>query len=213
MGEACHSWDPAAYTCNAHFVSDLGHDVVELLHPLAGQRILDLGCGDGTLALALTQAGASVLGVDSSPEFIAAALARGVDARVMDAEHLAFTAEFDAVFSNAALHWMRDADAVIAGVRCALMPGGRFVGECRGDSNGVDRGAQEKRNRRCGALALVFPHGGRISRKIGGARVRGRDDSDHSAANAVADRYAGLVGDVRRSIPGRRRRIGACGDS
>jgi trans-aconitate methyltransferase len=129
------SWDPKAYACNAYFVSDLGHDVVELLHPRAGQRILDLGCGDGTLALALAQAGASVLGVDSSPEFIAAARARGVDARVMDAEHLAFTAEFDAVFSNAALHWMRDADAVIAGVRCALKPGGRFVGEFGGHGN------------------------------------------------------------------------------
>lgn len=130
-----HCWDPEAYARNAQFVSDLGQGVVELLRPCAGERILDLGCGDGTLALALAQAGATVVGIDSSPEFVTAARARGLDARVMDAQQLAFTAEFDAVFSNAALHWMRDADAVIAGVRRALKPGGRFVGEFGGHGN------------------------------------------------------------------------------
>jgi trans-aconitate methyltransferase len=129
------SWDPQAYARNAHFVSDLGQDVVELLCPRAGERILDLGCGDGTLASALARVGASVVGIDSSPEFIAAARARGVDAHVMDAQQLTFAEEFDAVFSNAALHWMRDADAVIAGVRYALKPGGRFVGEFGGHGN------------------------------------------------------------------------------
>jgi hypothetical protein len=73
-----------------------------------------------------------VVGVDASPEQVAAARARGLDARVADGERLGFDAEFDAVFSNAALHWMRDPDAVIAGVRRALVPGGRFVGELGG---------------------------------------------------------------------------------
>jgi len=128
-------WDTKAYARNAQFVSELGQNVVELLCPHEGERILDLGCGDGTLASVLAQAGACVVGIDSSPEFVSSARARGVDAHVMDAGRLAFAAEFDAVFSNAALHWMRDADAVIAAVRRALKPGGRFVAEFGGHGN------------------------------------------------------------------------------
>jgi SAM-dependent methyltransferase len=73
--------------------------------------------------------------VDAAPDLIAAAKARGLDARLMDGQTLPFAAEFDAVFSNAALHWMRDADAVIAGVKRALKPGGRFVAEMGGHGN------------------------------------------------------------------------------
>ena len=76
-----------------------------------------------------------MVGVDAGPDMIAAARARGLDARVMDGQRLAFTAEFDAVFSNAALHWMRDQGAVLAGVRRALKPGGRFVAEMGGQNN------------------------------------------------------------------------------
>ena len=125
-------WDPDAYGTNARFVSDLGGGVVELLDPLPGERILDLGCGDGALTLALLEAGAEVVGVDGSPQMVAAARAAGIDARVVDGHALDFEGEFDAVFSNAALHWMRRPDAVIAGVRRALKPGGRFVGEMGG---------------------------------------------------------------------------------
>jgi SAM-dependent methyltransferase len=106
--------------------------VLELLAPVAGERILDLGCGDGALTAELVARGCRVVGVDASPEQIAAARARGVDARVADGQRLAFDAEFDAVFSNAALHWMTDPDAVLAGVRRALVPGGRFVCELGG---------------------------------------------------------------------------------
>lgn len=103
--------------------------------PLAGERILDLGCGDGALTEKLASLGCQVVGVDSSPAQVAAAQARGLDARVVDAQHLPFEAEFDAVFSNAALHWMRQPEAVIAGVWRALEPGGRFVGEMGGAGN------------------------------------------------------------------------------
>lgn len=122
-------WSPEGYDRNARFVSDLGAAVLDLLDPQPGERILDLGCGDGALTLQLIARGARVVGVDASPEFVAAARARGIDARVGDGEELAFDAAFDAVFSNAALHWMRDHDALLAGVRRALLPGGRFVGE------------------------------------------------------------------------------------
>lgn len=129
------TWDPARYARNARFVADFGLPVVELLDPQPGERILDLGCGDGALTEKLASLGCQVVGVDSSPEQIAAAQARGLDARVVDAHHLPFEAEFDAVFSNAALHWMRQPEAVLAGVWRALEPGGRFVGELGGAGN------------------------------------------------------------------------------
>jgi SAM-dependent methyltransferase len=113
-------------------VSELGAPVVELLAPAPGERVLDLGCGDGVLTEKLAARGCRVIAVDASPEQIAAARGRGIDARVADGQRLGFDAEFDAVFSNAALHWMMDPDAVIAGVRRALVPGGRCVGELGG---------------------------------------------------------------------------------
>jgi trans-aconitate methyltransferase len=126
------SWDPGRYERHARFVSELGAPVVELLAPRAGERILDLGCGDGVLTSKLAAAGARVLGLDTSEAFVAAARKLGLDARVQSGEDLRFTAEFDAVFSNAALHWMKRADAVVDGVWRALVPGGRFVGEFGG---------------------------------------------------------------------------------
>lgn len=129
------SWNARQYADNARFVSDLGLPVVELLAPRAGERILDLGCGDGPLTAKLVAMGCSVVGVDGSPEMVAAARALGLDARVMDGQALTFDAEFDAVFSNAALHWMPRGEAVIDGAWRALKPGGRFVGEFGGRDN------------------------------------------------------------------------------
>jgi SAM-dependent methyltransferase len=113
-------------------VSELGAPVVALLAPVAGERILDLGCGDGALTADLVARGCRVVAVDASPAQVEAARARGLDAHVMDGHALAFDGEFDAVFSNAALHWMLDADRVVAGVARALRRGGRFVGEFGG---------------------------------------------------------------------------------
>jgi len=126
------TWDPDRYARNARFVSDLGMPVVELLAPRAGERVLDLGCGDGALTEHLVALGCEVVGVDASAEQVRAACERGLDARVTSGEALAFENEFDAVFSNAAMHWMRNAEAVIAGVHRALRPGGRFVAEFGG---------------------------------------------------------------------------------
>lgn len=129
------TWDADRYRRHADFVPELGMPVLDLLAPAAGERVLDLGCGDGALTEKIAASGAAVVGIDSSPEMVDAARRRGIDARVGDGAALPFAAEFDAVFSNAALHWMRDPDPVIAGVRRALKPGGRFVGEFGGHGN------------------------------------------------------------------------------
>jgi len=126
------TWDPDRYARNARFVADLGAPLIDLLAPQPGERILDLGCGDGALTERLAACGCTVVGVDGSAEQITAAKTRGLDAHVMNGEALTFSHEFDAVFSNAALHWMKRADAVIEGVRRALKPGGRFVAEMGG---------------------------------------------------------------------------------
>jgi len=129
-------WNAAAYAANADFVPALGQPVLDLLQPQSGERILDLGCGDGTLTEKLVASGTRVVGIDNSPDMVAAARQRGIDARIMDARALLFENEFDAVFSNAVLHWIKDdPDAPIAGAFRALRSGGRFVGEFGGYAN------------------------------------------------------------------------------
>lgn len=127
--EAGQAWNARAYAHNAAFVAELGTGVLELLDPKAGERILDLGCGDGALTQRIAAFGATVVGCDASRELIAAARGRGLDALHADGHALPFASEFDAVFSNAALHWMTRPNDVLAGVRRALRPRGRFVGE------------------------------------------------------------------------------------
>jgi len=128
-------WTSDTYRQNAPYVPALGAAVFDLLNPQAGERILDVGCGEGSLTERIVAAGATVVGIDASPEMAAAAKARGLDARVMNAEELTFAREFDAVFSNAALHWVRNHDAMLSGVHRALKPGGRFVAEFGGHGN------------------------------------------------------------------------------
>lgn len=128
-------WDPASYATNAAFVPALGAPVLALLDPQPGERILDLGCGDGVLTEKLVAAGAEVFAIDASPAMVEAARARGLDAHVQDGQSLDYAPEFDAIFSNAALHWMLDAHAVARGAFTALRPGGRFVGEMGGRGN------------------------------------------------------------------------------
>jgi trans-aconitate methyltransferase len=128
-------WNPEQYRKHAAFVPALGQKLVALLAGRAGERVLDLGCGDGALTIQLVEAGCEVIGVDASAQQVAAARALGIDARVMSGEALSFESCFDAVLSNAALHWMRDAQAVANGVLRALVPGGRFVAEMGGAGN------------------------------------------------------------------------------
>jgi len=135
VSNAASRWDAADYARSAAFVPALGAPVLALLDPRPGEHILDLGCGDGALTVKIAEAGADVMGIDASESMVAAARERGVDAHVANGEALAFGPEFDAVFSNAALHWMLDGKAVAAGVHRALKPGGRFVGEMGGQGN------------------------------------------------------------------------------
>jgi trans-aconitate methyltransferase len=129
-------WKADRYAENAHFVPALGKPVLDLLKVHPGERVLDLGCGDGILTEKIAALGAGVVGVDSSQDMVEAARRRGLDARVADAYHLDFIREFDAVFCNAALHWMKEKpDAVISGVSRALKPKGRFVAEMGGHGN------------------------------------------------------------------------------
>ena len=137
MVNLANRWSPADYAKNAAFVPQLGDAVLHLLAPRPGELILDVGCGDGALTARIAAAGANVIGLDASVEMVEAARARGIDAFVADAEgmDLARFGQFDAVFSNAALHWMLDPDAVATGIFAALKAGGRFVGEMGGEGN------------------------------------------------------------------------------
>ena len=128
-------WNPERYAASARFVADLGEPLLALLAPKAGERILDLGCGDGVLTEKIAASGATVVGVDASEAMVIAARKRGLDARVMDGQALTFDREFDAMLSNAAMHWMPKAEAVVKGVRRALKPHGRMVAEFGGKGN------------------------------------------------------------------------------
>jgi SAM-dependent methyltransferase len=130
------TWDPKDYGRNATFVHGLAGGVFQWLDAKPNESILDLGCGDGQLTQRIAAAGASVAGVDTSPEMLAAARSRGIEAHECYAESLPFAdRSFDAVFSNAVLHWIRDQDAMMVQVRRVLKPGGRFVAEMGGHGN------------------------------------------------------------------------------
>lgn len=131
------AWDAQLYDNRHAFVWRHGASLVELLDPKPGERTLDLGCGTGHLSARIAEAGAEVLGVDGSPEMVEAA-ARAYPAmrfEVADARTLKYEGQFDAVFSNAVLHWVKEAEAVARGVARALRPGGRFVAEFGGKGN------------------------------------------------------------------------------
>ncbi len=128
-------WKTQDYTLHANFVSALAQEVMQDLAPQRGEKILDIGCGDGELGAFIMEQGATVLGIDSSSSFVEAARSRGVNTRIEDAQNIQFEDEFDAVFSNAALHWMPRQQQLITRVFHALKPGGRFVVEMGGDGN------------------------------------------------------------------------------
>lgn len=129
------SWNPESYAKNARFVSELGEPLLQLLDPKPEETILDLGCGDGALTEKIAKVGGKVLGVDSSIAQLQAARSRGLHVAAMDGQQLSVKRKFDAVFTNAALHWMKDAEKVVDEVASALKPGGRFVGEFGGKGN------------------------------------------------------------------------------
>lgn len=130
-------WSPEQYRARTGFVTTGGLPVVDLLAPRPGERILDLGAGTGELTRAIAARGAQVVGLDASEAMVTAARAAhpGLTFEVGDAQALAYEAEFDAVFSNAALHWMPRAEAVARGIHRALRPGGRLALEMGGHGN------------------------------------------------------------------------------
>ena len=130
-------WDSALYDSKHSFVSHFGEEMIALLAPQVGERILDLGCGTGHLAHKIAGYGATVIGMDHSPAMIAQAQQHYPELTFLvgDGEDFTFDAPFDAVFSNAALHWMKHADAVAGCIARALRPGGRFVAELGGRTN------------------------------------------------------------------------------
>ena len=123
------AWDAKLYDGKHSFLWEKGKGVVELLAPQPGERILDLGCGTGHLTAEIAASGADTVGIDQSADMIAQARRQFPNLRfeVCDAREIPFTGEFDAVFSNAALHWIPEAGRVIESVARALKPGGRFV--------------------------------------------------------------------------------------
>ena len=130
-------WNAGLYDDKHSFVWKMAAGLLDLLAAQPGERILDVGCGTGHLTAQIGQAGALVTGIDRSPEMVRQAQEKYPDLRfqVMDAREIAFTESFDAVFSNATLHWIREPELVIAGIARCLRPGGRFVAEFGGKGN------------------------------------------------------------------------------
>jgi len=137
MSTNCDRWDATLYDERHGFVHRLGASVVELLDPKPGERVLDVGCGTGHLTKKIAEAGANVVGVDASAAMIAEARRNFPDLQfeIADATAMHFAQSFDAVFSNAALHWVRPPDAAVARMHEALQPGGRLVIEMGGKGN------------------------------------------------------------------------------
>jgi trans-aconitate methyltransferase len=132
-----HTWNTTLYDGKHNFVAKYGEAVLDLLAPQPGERILDLGSGTGDLSHKIAQSGATVVGLDSSPDMIASARAKypAIEFVLGDARTFAFDAPFDAVFSNAVLHWVRPPEDAVRCISAALRPGGRFVAEFGGKDN------------------------------------------------------------------------------
>ena len=132
-----HDWNPGLYQSNHSFVWEYGRDLIGLLAPQSGERILDVGCGTGQLSAEIAHLGADVTAIDKSEAMVAQARNNFPDVRfhVQDVSSLPFVEEFDGVFSNAALHWVTRADEAAAAMSHALKPGGRIVAEFGGRGN------------------------------------------------------------------------------
>lgn len=130
-------WNPELYTQRHSFVYQYGEGLVDLLTPKPGERILDLGCGTGELTNQISEAGANVVGIDSSEELIATAQQQFplLTFHQQDATQLTEVEQYDAVFSNAVLHWIFDQNAVTQSMFRALIPSGRLVVEFGGEGN------------------------------------------------------------------------------
>jgi trans-aconitate methyltransferase len=130
-------WDAKLYDSAANFVTGYGGALVDLLDPKTGERILDVGCGTGHLTQEIRGRGGKVVGLDSSPNMIQEARKLYPDLEFVQADASSFTFKepFDAIFSNAALHWVTHAEGAVTCMSQSLRPGGRFVIEMGGKGN------------------------------------------------------------------------------
>ena len=128
------NWNPTLYDQKHSYASECGKSLISLLEPQPGESILDIGCGTGHLTQAIAEAGAHVIGIDSSARMLETARTAypELELLVVDARTFSFPTPFDAVFSNAALHWIPEAEEVVRNIAAALKPGGRFVAEFSG---------------------------------------------------------------------------------
>jgi len=130
-------WDAKLYDHQHRFVSSYGEELIELLNPLSGEQVLDIGCGTGDLAALIQQKGATVTGLDNAAAMIQAARKKypSIQFDVKPAEDFRYHSSFDAVFSNATLHWVLEKEKAVQCIHKALKPGGRFVAELGGEGN------------------------------------------------------------------------------
>lgn len=137
MDQRAEPWNPDLYQSSHSFVWKFGRDLLALLAPQPGERILDVGCGTGQLTAEIGNSGAQAQGIDNSGSMVAQARKNFPELRFEQAgvTALPYQEEFDAVFSNATLHWVRDADAAAAEISRVLKSGGRFVAEFGGRGN------------------------------------------------------------------------------
>ena len=130
-----NNWNADKYNKHADFVSNLATPVVDLLNPIENEKILDLGCGDGTLAVEIEKFNTKVIAVDLSQSMVEKTKEKNIEAYVMSATELNFNNEFDAVFSNAVLHWVKDSKIAINKINTSLKNNGRFIAEFGGYGN------------------------------------------------------------------------------
>ena len=151
-------WDAKLYDEKHAFVWKMAAELLDLLDPKPGERILDVGCGTGHLTEKIAATRAIVVGIDRSPEMIHQARATYPALRfeVMDAREISFADQFEAVFSNATLHWVKEPEKAVAGIATALRPGGRFVAEFGGKGNVQElMAAVDRAWRKLGLLSAV----------------------------------------------------------
>ena len=195
-------WNPELYTQKHNFVYKYGEGLVELLAPQPGEQILDLGCGTGELTNQINKAGADVVGIDSSKKLISAACEQfpHLPFYHQDATQLTEVERYDAVFSNAVLHWIQDQDAVTQGMFRALRPGGRLVVELGGEGNVQQiRAALKKTLQRRGYQKAAdttlwhFPSVGQYTTLLEQHRFRVQSAQHYDRPTELADTKHGII--------------------
>ena len=207
------TWNPASYATNARFVSDLGEPLLELLAGKPGETILDLGCGDGALTEKILAAGCTVYGCDASLAQLLAARNRGATVFVMDGQQTGLKRRFDAVFTNAALHWMKQAEKVVEGVaeftetRRPFRRRVRRQRQCRNHPPGVAWRAAKTRHRSVDRRPVVLRRPARVRGAVESPWLHGRLYRIDPAPDKITRRYSRLARSLRSTVQQSRGRV------